>query len=383
MDFRIDSELQESLDQLAEFAREKLQDDVSRRDRVGEFPSDLWKLCADFGIQSLASTLAYGGNADTIKLMPSLMAMETLGKHCSDGGLLLALNAQMWTVQLPILDFGTEEQKQRFLPGMCRGEIIGSHALTEPEAGSDVYSMKMTAEKVEGGYRLNGTKRFITLGSICDFALVFASTNPAHGKWGITAFLVPSETQGFTRGEVQQKMGLRTVPFCELQLKDCFVPEELRLGKEGAGFAIGSHSLEYDRCCMLAGKLGAMERQLEQTIDYVKSRKQFGQKISSFQAVSHRIAEMKTRIEAARLLLYRTAWKKDQGEKAILDTAMVKLMISESYVQNSLDAIRSHGGNGYLEEYGVEKDLRDAVGSILYAGTSDIQKNIIAKMLGL
>nr|MBX2814598.1 acyl-CoA dehydrogenase [Saprospiraceae bacterium] len=177
--------------------------------------------------------------------------------------------------------------------------------------------------------------------------------------------------------------GLRTVPIGELYFKDCFVPEANRLGKEGVGFSICNHSLEYDRCCMLAGNLGAMEYQLEENIKVVTSRKQFGQTIGKFQSVSNRIAEMKLRLETSRLMLYKVAWLKTQNKNALMETAMVKLLLGESYVASSLDAIRNRGGQGYLTDHGVERDLRDSIGGILYAGTSDIQRNIIAQLLGL
>jgi alkylation response protein AidB-like acyl-CoA dehydrogenase len=286
-------------------------------------------------------------------------------------------------VQVPIRDFGNEEQKQRYLPAMAAGKIIGAHALTEPEAGSDVMSMKMQAKKVDGGYLLNGAKRYITLGPIADVVLIFARTRPDLGNWGISAFLVDRGTPGFTQSEKKDKMGMRSVPIGSFEFKDCLVPESAILGREGMGFAITNHSLEYDRCSILASQLGAMERQLDESVAYAKGRKQFGQSIGSFQAVSHRLADMKLRLETARLMLYKVAWLKQQGKSAIMEAAMLKLQLSEAFVASSLDAIRTRGGDAYLGGGGVDRDLRDAVGGLIYAGTSDIQKNIIAKFLGL
>ena len=214
-------------------------------------------------------------------------------------------------------------------------------------------------------------------------AIVFANVNPALGKWGVTAFLVEKDSEGYEASPVREKMGLRTVPIGEIKLTNCFVPEENRLGKEGAGFSISNHSLEYDRCCILAGGLGAMERQLEDSVEFAKQHQRFGQVIGNFQSVSNRIADMKLRIETSKLLLYKMAWLKKQNKPAMLESAMLKLHLSESFMASSLDAIRNHGGNAYLVDYGIERDLRDAVGGILYAGTSDIQRNIIAKMVGL
>lgn len=383
MDFSIPEEAQALKRDFIQFGQETIAPSSAERDRTEVFDRKMWSACAEAGVFQLAATKPYGGRHEQIDLLEALIAIEGLGYGSRDAGFLLALNAQMWTVQVPLQDFGTEEQKRKFLTKAVSGEWIGVHALTEPETGSDAYSLQMAATPVEGGYRLNGTKHLITLGPVSDFALVFASTNPKLGKWGISAFLVEKGTPGYQQSPTRSKMGLRTVPIGELTFTDCFVPEGNRLGKEGVGFSICNHSLEYDRCCMLAGNLGAMEYQLEQSIDVVKNRKQFGQPIGKFQSVSNRIAEMKLRLETSRLLLYKVAWLKTQNKNALLETAMVKLQLGESYVESSLDAIRNLGGRGYLSEYGIERDLRDSVGGILYAGTSDIQRNIIAQLLGL
>ncbi len=383
MDFSWPEEYTTFKQSVIQFAQEALNDDLISRDHEGQFNRNNWEKCAEFGIQGLAAPKAYGGREPEINMLKSMLAMEGLGYGCHDNGLALALNAQMWTVQLPIAHFGSKEQKKKFLPGMADGSFIGCHAVTEPEAGSDIYSMQMTATKVDGGYKLDGSKRLITFAPIADMALVFASVNPEMGKWGITAFLVETNTPGVDASPVRSKMGMRTVPIGELEFKDCHVPEEARLGSEGAGFSIMNHTLEFDRCCILASQLGAMERQLEDTIDFAKKRKQFGQPIGKFQSVSNRIADMKLRLETSRLLLYKVAWLKDAGESAMIEAAMLKLHLGESFVESSLDAVRCRGGNGFLTEFEVERDLRDSVGSVLYAGTSDIQRNIIASLLGL
>ena len=365
------------------FAKSELNDDIIARDKEAIFSRDLWQKCADFGIQSLATPKNFGGKLDEVDILRSMMAMQALGYACKDGGLVLALNAQMWTVQMSIVLFGTDAQKQKFLPKLTNGEWLGAHALTEAESGSDVFNMKMTAEKKEGGYILNGEKCLVTLAPIADMAIVFANVNPKLGKWGVTAFLIEKTSDGYEASPVRDKMGMRTVPIGEIKLNNCFVSEENRLGKEGAGFSICNHSLEYDRCCILAGSLGAMERQLEESIEFAKQHKRFGQVIGSFQSVSNRIADMKVRIETSKLLLYKMAWLKKQNKPAMLEAAMLKLHLSESFVASSLDAIRNRGGNAYLVDHGIERDLRDAVGGVLYAGTSDIQRNIIAKLVGL
>ncbi|MFS4481480.1 acyl-CoA dehydrogenase family protein [Hyunsoonleella sp. 2307UL5-6] len=365
------------------FAKANLNKSIQERDKTCSFSREDWKTCADFGIQAIAVPPQYGGDKRELDLLSSTIAMEGLGYGCLDNGLPFALSAQMWTVQLPIAEFGTELQKSKYLPLLSSGEKIACHALTEPNAGSDVFNMKTSATKVDGGYILNGEKCLITLAPVADIALIFAVTNSKLGKWGISAFIVEIDTLGFSVSTNKEKMGLRTVPIGSLYFKDCFVPEENRLGKEGAGWSITNHSLEHDRCSILASQLGAMEYQLEQSIAYVKKRQQFGTAVGAFQSVSNRIADMKLRLETSRLLLYNVAWIKDQGKSAMLESALLKLQLSESYVASSLDNIRNHGGYGYLSENDIERDLRDAVGGVIYAGTSDIQRNIIAKLLGL
>ncbi|HEX7072236.1 MAG TPA: acyl-CoA dehydrogenase family protein [Rhodothermales bacterium] len=377
------SEQQVALRQrVVDFARRELNDELIERDRDGQFSRAAWQKCADFGILGFSVPAAYGGGEE-IDLPTAMLAMEGLGYGCRDNGLAFGLNAQLWTVQLPIVRFGTEDQKQCFLPRMCRGEAIGAHAITEPQAGSDAYSLQTHARKVDGGYVLNGSKWLVSFAPIADIALVLATVNPELGRWGLTAFLVEKGMTGFTASPVHEKMGLRTVPIGGFTFEECFVPEENRLGPEGAGVSISSHSLEIERCCILASQLGAMERQLETSVAYARSRQQFGQAIGKFQSVSNRIADMKLRLETARLLLYKVAWLIERGQNAMMEAALLKLHLSECFVASGLDAIRIHGGNGYLTEFEVERDLRDAIGGTLYAGTSDIQRNIVARLLGL
>ena len=381
MDFSWTKEQLQYRSEILDFAN-SLPNDVIERDKACEFSYEAWQTCADFGIQGMAVPKQYGG-CQRADILTGMMAMEALGIGCRDMGLLLALNAQMWTVQLPIQRFGTADQQARFLPGLCSGKVIGAHAVTEPKTGSDAFSLETNATKCDGGYRLNGTKRLVTLAPIANLALVYTTIDPKLGKWGTTVFIVETDSPGFTTSPNMEKMGMRTVPWGEIYLNDCFVPEANRLGKEGAGFAMSQNSLEFERCCVLASHVGAMEHQLEVAVKFAKQRQQFGQPIGNFQSVSNRIAEMKLRLETARLLLYKVAWLKQQDQPAMLEAAMLKLYLSECFMESSLDAIRVQGGRGYLTDEGVERDLRDAVGGVLYAGTSDIQRNIIAKLLGL
>ena len=381
MDFAFTPEQLMLKKEVIRFAQNELNVAVADRDQKGQFDRSLWKKCADFGLLGIATPEAYGGcRSDT---MSAILAMEGLGYGCRDNGLTFGINAHVWTAQLPIFLFGSEEQKTRYLPDMCKGRIIGADAFTEPEAGSDVFSLKTTAVKTEGGYLLNGTKRFITFAPIADVIIVFAITDPSAGQWGISVFLLDKDTSGLTLSSDWEKMGLRTIPLSDVIMDNCFVPEANRLGSEGAGVAISQSALEWERCFILASQLGAMERQLKEAVNYARGRKQFNQPIGKFQSVSNRIADMKLRLETARLLLYKVAWLKDQDRSAMLEAALLKLYLSETFLDSSLDAIRIHGGYGYMAEYGVERDLRDAIGGVLYGGTSDIQRNIIARLMGL
>jgi alkylation response protein AidB-like acyl-CoA dehydrogenase len=329
----------------------------------------------------LAFPEKYGGSEADI--LTAMLTMEGLGYGCHDNGLIFGINAQMWSVQMPIFAFGTDAQKEKYLPGMCSGKLIGAHGMTEPDTGSDAYALRTRAERRDGGYVLNGTKMFVTNAPVADLALVFATMDPSKGFWGITGFIVEKGTPGFTISKSIEKMGLRTSPMGELILQDCFVPEENRLGPVGAGARIFNHSMEWERSCILASHLGVMERQLERSIQYARDRSQYGKPIGQYQSVANRIVDMKVRLETARLLLYKVAWLKKMGKSAVMEAAMAKLYLSECFVQSGLDAIRTMGGYGYMTEFEVERNLRDAIGGTIYSGTSDIQRNVIAKLLGL
>jgi alkylation response protein AidB-like acyl-CoA dehydrogenase len=381
MDFTLTDEQGRFRDELIHFAERELNEDLLRRDREEEFSRDAWKRCAEVGIQGLPVPQEFGGSgADALT---TLVAMEALGYACRDNGLLFSLNAQMWSCEMPVVRFGTEEQKRRYLPGLCDGSIIGVQAMTEPGSGSDAFSLRTLAERRGDGFVLNGSKTFVTNAPVADVFLVFASTDPSRGFSAITAFLVDRSSPGLSTGSPLQKMGLRTSPMGEVFLDGCHVPTQNVLGPEGAGMALFNSSMEWERSCILASAVGTMQRQLERCIEHARERKQFGQPIGKFQAVSHRIVEMKLRLETARLLLYRLGWMKDRGRPPPHEAAMVKLHISECFVRSSMDALQIHGGYGYMTEYELEREVRDAIGSRLYSGTSDIQRNIIAGYLGL
>jgi hypothetical protein len=364
-----------------EFARRCLRDDVTERDRDGTFARELWRQCGEFGIQGLPFPEEYGGGGRDA--LTAVQALEALGYACRDNGLLFAIAAQMWSVQMPIHRFGTEEQKRRYLPRLCSGEWIGAHGMSEPDSGSDAFSLRTRAERRGEEYVLNGTKTFVSEAPVADAFLVFATIDARKGPLGITGFLIERDTPGFRIGRPIHKMGLRTSPMAELVFEDCPVPAANRLGREGRGAQVFNDSMEWERGCILANALGAMERQLEDSVTYARERHQFGGPISQFQAVQHRLVDMKVRLEAARLLLYRAAWAKQNDRDAGPAAAIAKLVVSEAWVQSGLNAVQIRGGYGYAVEYEAERDLRDAVGSTLFSGTSDMQRNLIARSLGL
>jgi hypothetical protein len=381
MDFNFNEDQLQAKAAAIRFAQKELNEGIVERDKNAVFPQELWKKCAVFGIQGFAFPEEYGGhNADILSM---LLLMEGLGYGCKDSGLVFALNGQMWTVQMPILRFGTEIQKKKYLPPLCNGDWIGAHGMTEPDSGSDAFSLRTTAKLEGNSYILNGTKTFSTLGSQANVFMVFATVDKLKGFMGVTAFIVEKDFPGFRVSKDISKMGLRTAPFAELILEDCQVPVQNRLGREGNGVAIFDDAIEWERSCILASCIGLMERQLEVCIKYVKDRKQFGKSIGKFQSVSNRIVDMKVRMETSRLILYKLACLKKSYGKATMEAAIAKLYLSEAWVKSCLDAVQIHGGYGYTTEFELERDLRDSVASTLYSGTSEIQRNIIARYLGL
>jgi hypothetical protein len=381
LDFALSAEQEELKAAAADFARRELDQDLLRRDDAGEFSPDAWRACAKFGIQGLPVPVELGGAGADI--LTTVLVMEALGYGCHDNGLIFSLNAQMWSLQLPLVKFGSPEQHQAYLPGLISGDLIGVHAMTEPDSGSDAFAMRTRFERRGDSYVLNGTKLYITNAPVADVILVFAVDPGKPKMFGISAFLVDKGTPGFSVNHGMGKMGLRTSPMGEVVLEDCVVPASSRVGREGAGMAVFNSSMAWERSCILASAVGAMQRQLEACVAYARERKQFGQSIGKFQAVSSKVADMYLRMEAAKLLIYRAAWLGDQGKPVAAEAAAAKLFASEAWVASSLEAIQLHGAYGYMKESGVERDLRDAVAGTIYSGTSEIQRVILANMLGL
>lgn len=381
MDFSLSAEQQELKEAAVDFARRELDQGLAEREEAGAFSPEAWRACAKFGVQGLPVPAELGGQGADI--LTTVLVMEALGYGCHDNGLIFSLNAQMWSLELPLVKFGSPAQQQAYLPGLICGDLIGVHAMTEPDSGSDAYAMRTRFERQDDGYLLNGTKLYITNAPVSDVILVFA-VDPGKPKVAaISAFLVEKGTPGFTVTRELDKMGLRTSPMGEVVLDDCYVPAASRVGREGAGMAIFNSAMTWERSCILASALGVMRRQVEACTAYARQRKQFGQPIGKFQAVAGQIADMYLRLEAARLLVYQAAWLGQQGRPAPAEAAAAKLFTSEAWVATCLDAIQVHGAYGYMKESGVERDLRDAVASTIYSGTSEIQRVILARLLGL
>jgi hypothetical protein len=381
LDFSLSAEQRELKAAASAFAQGELNRDLGAREQAGEFSRAAWEACARFGIQGLPiPTEMGGGGAD---ILTAALVMEGLGHGCRDNGLIFSLNAQLWSVELPLLKFGTPAQHAAYMPGLISGDLIGVHAMTEPESGSDAFSMRTRAELRDGGYVLNGTKQYVTNAPVADVMLIFATQAEKPSSGGISAFLVEKGTPGLTVSRHMDKMGLRTSPMAEVVLDECVIPEANRLGPEGAGTTIFNSTMVWERSCILAGALGSMQHQLEMCVSYARERKQFGEPIGNFQAVAGKVADMYLRLEAARLLVYQAAWLGQQGGAVVAQAAAAKLFTSEAWVASSLDAVQLHGAYGYMTEGGVERDLRDAVASTIYSGTSEIQRVILARMLGL
>ena len=381
MDFALSTDQQRWHDSAIRFAQAELDHDLPGRDERREFWREGWRRCARFGIQGLPVPAEFGGQGSD--LPATIAAMEGLGYGCADGGLLFALNASMWTNSIPILRYGTEAQKRQFLPGLCDGSTVGANGASEPEAGSDIFAMQTRATRTGEGWTLDGRKTWVTSGPVADLFVCYATTDPARGILGISSFLIPRDTPGFRVVREIPKMGVRTVPMGELAFEDCHLPTDALLGREGRGAEVFNCSMEWERGAILAAALGTMRRQLERCIEHARKREQFGKPIGKFQAVAHRIVGMKVRLETCRPLVYKIGWLKAQGRDATAESALAKLHVSECFVQNSLDAVQVFGASGYVAETGIERELRDSVGSLIYSGTNDIQRNIIAQHLRL
>lgn len=366
----------------ASWARELVAEaDMIERDRRSVFSREAWKTCAQRGVLASSVPVDQGGAGDDPVTVA--LKLEGLGLGCRDTGLAYAVASHMLAFQDALVRFADAEQRRAVLEPAIRGDLIGAFAITEPEAGSDSFSMRARATRDGDGWRLSGLKRHITLGPVADVALVFAVTDPDVGRWGLSAFLVWADRPGVEFHPNREKMGLRTTPFGDIELDGYLAEPGDLVGAEGAGASIFSTCMESERGLIMATHLGAAERLIDDAVRYANSREQYGQPIAAFQAISHRIADMVLRHEVARLLLYKAALSIGDGGRATLAAAMAKLGASEAIAELSLDAARIHGARGYVTEDGVERQVRDALGGFVYSGTSDIQKNLIAGLTGV
>jgi alkylation response protein AidB-like acyl-CoA dehydrogenase len=381
MNFSLSDTQQLQWESVVEFSRRELNAQVRENDQLGKFPLENWQKCADMGLLSLLTPEQYGGLGED--LVSTVHSVQALGYGCEDSGLVHAIITQLCCIVLLNL-YGSESQKKQYLARMSSGELIAAQSITEPDAGSDVLSMRTKADGDGTSYSLSGGKVFISNGPIAGLSIVFAKCSSGKSAFGdISCFLVEKDAPGYSMGKPLEKMGLRTLQNCEMFFDEVCLPEQSLLGKSGHGMFIFNEGIEWERALMTASHLGTLERVLEKSIEYVKTRKQFGKEIGKNQSVANKLGAMKVNLELGKLILYKIAWLKDQGKRATLEASLGKLFVSESLKSACLDAIQVHGGYGYMQECDLERDLRDSVAATIYSGTSEMQRNIIARMLGL
>ncbi len=377
VDFAWKDEQRELLERSLEFARRRLDTGVSSE----YFDQRSWDECGEFGLLGLAIPREYGGLG--LDALTTAYVLEAFGQGTADLGLLFSAAAHLFACALPILEHGDPTVVRQWMPGLASGAVIGANAMTEPGAGSDTQKLATRATREGDAYVLYGDKAYVTNGPIADIFVVYATTEPADGYLGLSAFVVHRDMPGVRVGSPMDKVGLRSSPIGSLYLEHCRVPASHRLGQEGDGSKVFQRSMAWERGCLFAIYLGAMQRQLDAVVEHARKRRQFRRPIGKFQAISHRIVDMKLRLDAARLLLYRACWSHDQGRDSVLEIGLSKLAVSEAAIQSGLDVIQIHGGLGIMTEAGVERGLRDALASTIFSGTSELQRNLVAQVLGL
>jgi alkylation response protein AidB-like acyl-CoA dehydrogenase len=349
------------------------------RDRDGAFPYEQWKLVGESGVLRLPFDPQWGGSGHD--LLTTMYVLEGLGYGCRDSGLNSCVATQLVSTGVPLQQFGSTELKDRYLSSIGDGSLIGAHAITERTGGSDAAGMKTTAVADGDNYVINGHKAFISNGPVADLFLVYVRTGKGSGAFGISTFLVERDTPGLGIGPAIDKMGLRTSPFCDITFDNVVVPASNMVGRLGKGFMILDYVMKWEVLCAFVISAGAMRHRLERCIEFVRSRSQFGSKIGSYQLIASKIVEMKIGLETARKWLYDTADEFLSGENVMMGLAITKLVTSEANVRSAADAVQIFGGRGYTTEFGLEKDLRDATGGTIYSGTSEIQRDKIARIL--
>jgi len=361
-----------------EFATKELEPRAAEVDEKGEFPHDSIKKMAELGLLSMTIPEKYGGAGFDFTSLA--IAIEEISRACGSTGVICAVHNSL--AAWPIVNWGTDAQKEKYLPRMATGELLGAFGLTEPNAGSDPAAMETTAVLKGDKYILNGSKRFITNGGVAGLFIVFARTDPAAGTRGITGFIVERNAKGFTLGKHENLLGLRGTANCELMFDDCEVPVENVLGKVGEGFKVALGTLDVSRIDIGAQAVGIAQAALEKAIAYSKERKQFGKPICEFEMIQAKLAEMATAITAARYLVYYAAHQKDSGKTRFnQESAMCKLFAAETAVNVTREAVQIYGGYGYTKDYPVERYYRDAKCMEIYEGTSEVQKIVIARTL--
>ncbi|KIL49731.1 acyl-CoA dehydrogenase [Jeotgalibacillus soli] len=374
MELRFTEEQEMMRKMVRDFAKEEVAPFIERMEQ-GEFPREIIRKMAAHGLLGISVPEKYGGSE--MDYTSYIIAVHELSKVSAVIGVILSVHTSVGTN--PILYFGTEEQKQRYVTKLAKGEYLGAFCLTEPGAGSDAASMKSRAVKKGDYYILNGSKMFITNGGEADTYIVFASTNPTAGTRGVSAFIVEKGTQGLVIGKDEEKMGLHGSRTVQLTFDNMKIPTENLLGKEGEGFKIALANLDTGRIGIAAQSLGIAEAAYEYAVGYAKERTQFGKPISMQQGIGFKIADMATAAEAARLLVYQAAYLHSQGTPCGKEASMAKLFASTAAMNNAIEAVQVFGGNGYTEDYPVERLFRDAKICEIYEGTSEIQRIVISK----
>lgn len=377
MDFNKTKQEELFLQMIRAFAEKEVKPLAAEIDAEERFPIETVRKMASLGMMGIPFPSKYGGAGATNQIYS--MAIEELARVCATTGVVLSAHTSLCCA--PIYQFGTEEQKMKYLPKLCSGEWIGAFGLTEPNAGTDAAAQQTTAVLDGDNYILNGNKIFITNAEYAHVYIIFAMTDKSRGTKGITAFIVEKDMPGFTVGKKELKMGIRGSATCELIMEDCIVPKENMLGLEGGGFKVAMQTLDGGRIGIAAQALGIAQGALDETVKYTKERKQFGKSIAQFQNTQFHLADLKTEIEAARLLVRSAAWKKDNGVPYSMDSAMAKLYAADVAVKMANKAVQFHGGYGYTREYPIERMMRDAKITEIYEGTSEVQRIVIASHL--
>ncbi len=379
MNFKFNEEEQEIIDMLHDFALKEVAPIAAEVDEDERFPEETWHKLADMGMMGVPFPEEYGGAG--MSYLTYIGCCEELAKHCATTSVMVSAHTSLCT--WPIYQFGTEEQKQKYLPGLCSGEKLGAFGLTEPGAGTDAAMQKTTAEDKGDHWLINGSKIFITNAGFASVFVIFAMTDKSLGTKGISAFIVDRDTPGFSVGAHEKKMGIRGSSTCELIFDNCKVPKENLLGEIGKGFKIAMMTLDGGRIGIGAQALGIAQGCIDQTVKYTKERIQFGKRISQFQNTQFQLADMQAKVDAARLLIYRAAQAKQDGEPYSHLAAMGKLYASEAASDVTRRCVQLVGGYGYTREYPFERMMRDAKITEIYEGTSEVQRMVISGWMGV